>query len=183
MVADNEERQEVILKLRFAGLTYKQIAQRLSTSRQRVHQLIAPPPSVRNEVVRRANGKCQDCSLQVNGSGHVHHISCYGEDYNDLANLRLLCGSCHHKAHFPSNGKKPQTHIIGRPKGSKTKKPNAYAGRSDRVRAKHGKKCYRRWGKKGGNPALLKLKHLPEIQKEGNNNSTAQRISINEEGE
>ena len=51
-----------------------------------------------------------------------------------------------------------------RTKGSKTKKPNAYAGRSDRVRQKHGKKCYRRWGKKGGNPALLTSQMGGEVE-------------------
>ena len=45
-----------------------------------------------------------------------------------------------------------------RTKGAKTQKPNAYAGRTARVRQKHGKTCYQRWGKLGGNPILLKHK-------------------------
>ena len=47
---------------------------------------------------------------------------------------------------------------MARLKGSKTKKPNAYAGRTRRVKRKYGANAYRRWGKKGGNPALLKGK-------------------------
>lgn len=51
-----------------------------------------------------------------------------------------------------------------RTKGSKTKKPNAYAGRSDRVRQKHGKNCYQRWGKRGGNPALRAKGEVEMVQ-------------------
>ena len=48
--------------------------------------------------------------------------------------------------------------LMPRTKGAKTRKPNAYAGRSARVRHKFGKNCYNRWGKLGGNPILLKSK-------------------------
>jgi hypothetical protein len=45
----------------------------------------------------------------------------------------------------------------GRPKGSKTKVPtNAYKKRNQRIKRKFGADCYKRWGKKGGNPVLLK---------------------------
>jgi len=43
-----------------------------------------------------------------------------------------------------------------RPKGSKTTKPNAYVGRTRRVKRKFGKDVYKKWGKMGGNPILLK---------------------------
>lgn len=45
---------------------------------------------------------------------------------------------------------------MARPKGSKTQKPNAYAGRTKRVKRKYGANAYRKWGKLGGNPILLK---------------------------
>lgn len=45
---------------------------------------------------------------------------------------------------------------MARPKGSKTKNPNAYAGRTEKVKGKYGDDIFRRWGKLGGNPMLLK---------------------------
>lgn len=47
---------------------------------------------------------------------------------------------------------------MARLKGSKTRKPNAYAGRTRRVKRKYGANAYQRWGKKGGNPVLLRLR-------------------------
>jgi len=44
----------------------------------------------------------------------------------------------------------------GRPKGSKSKDTSKYKLRTQRVRRKHGKDCFKTWGKKGGNPVLLK---------------------------
>jgi len=46
----------------------------------------------------------------------------------------------------------------GRPKGSKTKSPNKYNLRTRRIRRKYGKDAFKEWGKKGGNPILLKHK-------------------------
>ena len=80
-------------------MTYQQIGDDLGISRQRVQQLIAPPNHIRIRVVRTAQGKCEDCGVQVGHSGHVHHISNPEEDYNDIANLRLLCLSCHMRSH------------------------------------------------------------------------------------
>ncbi len=99
MTTLNTERQEAILKARFAGLTYEQIGKMFGVSRQRIQQVISPPPYIRNIVVEQAYGKCQECGIVVNGSGHVHHGSCMGEDYNDIENLRLLCISCHRIEH------------------------------------------------------------------------------------
>jgi len=45
---------------------------------------------------------------------------------------------------------------MARPKGSKTKNSNAYQGRTERTKQKYGDDIYRRWGKLGGNPMLLK---------------------------
>jgi len=46
----------------------------------------------------------------------------------------------------------------GRPKGSKTKDTGKYKLRTQRIRRKHGKNCFKDWGKLGGNPILLKHK-------------------------
>ena len=47
---------------------------------------------------------------------------------------------------------------MSKPKGSKTTKPNAYCGRAAKVKKKYGKNAYKKWGKLGGNPILLKGK-------------------------
>ena len=44
----------------------------------------------------------------------------------------------------------------GRPKGSKSKSPNKYKLRTRRVMRKYGKDAFKKWGKLGGNPVLLK---------------------------
>lgn len=95
----DKEKQTVAMELRLAGLTYAQIGLKIGLSRQRVQQIISPPPYIRRIVVNRAEGRCETCGIKVNGSGHVHHKSCAGEDYNDVDNLQLLCVSCHMKAH------------------------------------------------------------------------------------
>ena len=46
----------------------------------------------------------------------------------------------------------------GRPKGSKSQSTDAYAKRTRKLKRKHGKDIFRKWGKKGGNPVLLKGK-------------------------
>lgn len=89
------------LELRLAGLTYAQIGEELSISRQRVQQLVAPPPAIRRLVVQRAKSACQRCGLRVGESGHVHHIgSTDGDTFNDVDNLELLCIPCHHRSHW-----------------------------------------------------------------------------------
>ncbi len=91
--------REDALKLRLDGQTYRQIGTALGVSRQRIQQILSPPTAVRNMVVERAGGLCQDCGVGVGYSGHVHHKYGAEENYNDLFNLQLLCLSCHRKAH------------------------------------------------------------------------------------
>lgn len=91
-----------VLRLRLSGLPYRAIAERLGVSRQRIQQLISPPPAITNFVRNRANGLCQQCGIQV-ASGHIHHKGSSGlepDRYNDLANLQYLCVSCHRIAHL-----------------------------------------------------------------------------------
>jgi len=45
---------------------------------------------------------------------------------------------------------------MGRPKGSKSKKHDGYSRRTREIREKYGDDVFRRWGKKGGNPVLLR---------------------------
>src|SRR3990167_1920923 len=102
--------REQAFALRLEGLTYTEIGHRLNISRQRVQQLTSPPTYILRKVFEKADGKCEDCGI-VARDLHVHHIQSNGvaiDLYNDLANLQLLCVSCHRRAHpiYPS-GKPP----------------------------------------------------------------------------
>ena len=91
-----------IIDLRLAGLTYSEIAQRAGISRQRVHQLVAPPKHIRNQVIELAEGKCLSCGVVVGRRGHVHHGAPDHQDgdwYNEITRLQLLCSSCHGRVH------------------------------------------------------------------------------------
>ncbi|KKK79812.1 hypothetical protein LCGC14_2829740 [marine sediment metagenome] len=45
---------------------------------------------------------------------------------------------------------------MGRPKGSKSKNRDGYTKRTEDIRKRYGEDAYKRWGKLGGNPILLK---------------------------
>ena len=46
--------------------------------------------------------------------------------------------------------------VRGRPKGSKSKDTSQYKLRTRTVKKKYGKDAFKKWGKLGGNPVLLK---------------------------
>ena len=91
-----------MLIMRLDGHTYQEVADKAGVSRQRVQQILSPPPLVRNLVYERADRRCQSCGVLVGKSGHVHHTGNNDgeEDYNDADNLQLLCLSCHRGAHI-----------------------------------------------------------------------------------
>ena len=89
-----------MLKFRIDGLTYQEIAEKASVSRQRVHQLLSPPAAIRDFVVKKYSGYCMDCGIKVGKAGHVHHNNLSDEeDYSDIDNLQLLCPTCHRHRH------------------------------------------------------------------------------------
>lgn len=45
---------------------------------------------------------------------------------------------------------------MGRPKGSKSKDKSAYEKRTEELKNRYGADVFRKWGKLGGNPALLR---------------------------
>ncbi|MBT9132816.1 MAG: hypothetical protein DDT33_01345 [Firmicutes bacterium] len=97
-----------MLKLRLSGWTYRDIAGKAGISQQRVQQILSPPPGIRNQVIEAAGGICQTCGIWVGQSGHVHHIEAAEfETYNHIPSLRLLCPSCHRKAHGGGKVEKP----------------------------------------------------------------------------
>ena len=90
------------LLLRLEGFTYARIARRLKISRQRIQQLLSPPPEVQFRVSMKARGNCEKCGVFLGSRGHVHHKSAVGktpEDYQDENNLQYLCISCHRRTH------------------------------------------------------------------------------------
>ena len=95
-------RYDEILELRLAGLSFAEIARKVGVSRQRVQQILAPPKPVRDEVIARAEGRCESCGVEVGKSGHVHHGAAEHRDgdwYNQIERLQLLCVGCHRNAH------------------------------------------------------------------------------------
>ena len=95
-------RYDEILELRLAGLSFAEISRRVGVSRQRVQQILAPPKPIRDQVIARAEGRCQECGIEVGASGHVHHGSPEHRDgdwYNQIERLILLCVSCHKRVH------------------------------------------------------------------------------------
>jgi len=51
---------------------------------------------------------------------------------------------------------------MGRPKGSKSTRHDGYARRTKEMKQRHGTDVFRRWGKLGGNPVLLKRNPEPK---------------------
>ena len=103
-----------VLKLRLDGMTYQQIGSMFSVSRQRIQQILSPPPEIKQVIQDRFEGKCAICGILVGGKGHLHHRNNNGmEHYQDVDNLQLLCISCHRREH-----KKPPKYFCpqcGRP--------------------------------------------------------------------
>lgn len=55
---------------------------------------------IREQVIERDRGECQNCCASVGQSGDVHHIVPRGKGGSDkLSNLRLLCRQCHDAVH------------------------------------------------------------------------------------
>ena len=95
-------RYKEAFKLRLGGHSFAEIARQLCVSRQYIHELLSPPPFIKEKVVTSARGRCNNCNLWVGHSGHVHHVGVTGltkEEYGDIKNLVLLCASCHSLAH------------------------------------------------------------------------------------
>ena len=111
-MADSTRKQRKLtntemLMMRLDGATYAAIAQAAGISRQRVQQILRPPPGIRKQVVDRYAGRCVDCGIHVGHTGHIHHkdLSIELGQWNDQENLELLCITCHLFRHRPeANG-------------------------------------------------------------------------------
>jgi hypothetical protein len=150
--------RERALEMRLEGRTYLEIGRELRVSRQRAQQILEPPAVIRAAVVDRDGGLCRGCGLIVGKSGHIHHRGSTGlapETYQDLANLILLCISCHRGEHLT-----PRVH------SPKVKAPtHRIATLNDHLcptcRAPMTCRCPRCSGAKGGSVVTpVRLKHL-----------------------
>lgn len=105
MVWYMEDRRAEIMDRRLDGLTYQQIGEELGVSRQRVQQILSPPPAIRKAVATRAHHRCERCGIAVGLSGHIHHDNPLGrEDFDDINTLQLLCFRCHRLVHGKTFG-------------------------------------------------------------------------------
>lgn len=88
--------------LRLQGQSYDQIGKLAGVSRQRVEQVLSPPPAIREAVLERAGRACEGCGLTLPKGLQIHHRAAEGlapDTYEQPENLVALCVSCHMKAH------------------------------------------------------------------------------------
>lgn len=92
-VAQHQQRKELIMALKDAGYSYRDIASHMGISRQRVHQLIEPTIRERKAVYKRDGYRCQLCNTQGSDARQldIHHIRYTGL----LDDMITLCTSCH----------------------------------------------------------------------------------------
>ena len=87
------------LGLWLKGNTFTQVALAMGLSRQRVHELLTPPPVLRRVTYTLARGECEECGVLVGRNGHYHSEP--GDDYDDFTKpLTLLCLACHRTKHI-----------------------------------------------------------------------------------
>jgi len=98
MLTKDIEIRKRALGLWLQGNTFTRVAQAMGVSRQRVQQLLCPPPLLRQVVYTLARGKCQECGILVGRNGHYHSEP--SGDYDDFTKpLKLLCLTCHRPKH------------------------------------------------------------------------------------
>ena len=93
---------EKMARLKRQGLTYAEIGELYRMSRQRVQQVVSPPPEIANEVRKRANSRCENCKLELQ-DGDIHHKDWNVPEPNSLDNLSYLCVACHMLVHYDPN--------------------------------------------------------------------------------
>lgn len=87
------------LGLWLKGNNFTRVGLAMGKSRQRVCQLLIPPPLLRLVVYNLARGKCQECGVQVGRNGHYHSEP--SGEYDDFTQpLTLLCLACHRPKHI-----------------------------------------------------------------------------------
>lgn len=114
------ERRQHASELHRKGLTYAEIGQLLGVSRQRAQQLTRPEPSIERLVRKRADNRCEQCTVPLS-KGHIHHRGTVGieaENFQDVTNLMYVCVSCHARLHWtdaPAGNKPPKRRVYTLP--------------------------------------------------------------------
>ena len=98
MLTKNMEIRKRALAMWLKGMTFTAIAKEMGVSRQWVHEMLCPPTTLRQFVYNQANGMCQECHVHVNRNGH-YHSEPTGPIDDFTMPLKLLCVTCHSKAH------------------------------------------------------------------------------------
>ena len=95
--------KEKMILLRLQGKSYAEIGRKFGVSKQRILQIIGPPPEIKQFIYNKYNGICQVCNTSVKKKkGHVHHQNGNNtlvENYNEIDNLILVCIGCHRTLH------------------------------------------------------------------------------------
>lgn len=91
--------REAMIALKLAGLTYQAIAERTGVSRQRVQQVLAPPPAIAGKVRQASQGLCGQCGKLIGSHGHIHHQGNTSDKWDTLSQLAYLCIACHRGVH------------------------------------------------------------------------------------
>jgi hypothetical protein len=99
MARENHKRKAAIIALWLQGGSYLKVAKAFGISRQRVHQIISPPPETKEALRIRAKDKCEQCGCPLAFGAHIHHKERPPDKYNDLSNLEYICYACHAKEH------------------------------------------------------------------------------------
>ena len=98
MRTKNIEIRERALHMWLKGMTFPSIAREMGVSKQRIHEMLSPPPLLRRVAYELAGGKCQRCGIHLGRNGHYHSLpSGPIDDFNDQ--IELLCVTCHRTKH------------------------------------------------------------------------------------
>ncbi len=106
LTAAGRQTRSLALQLALEGLTLSQVGKRLGLCRQRIYQLLHPPPAIVQEVMARTRGLCEQCGILARPY-HVHSEDTAREvsGYVGEGELTLLCLSCARVEHQKRRGK------------------------------------------------------------------------------
>jgi hypothetical protein len=94
VLPDVEKRKRAI-DLKRQDMSYQAVALEMGISRQRVQQLTRPPKPIKEAILLRAKGKCEECGAEIGRRGEFHHKNEHDYDWNDISNIDYLCKTCH----------------------------------------------------------------------------------------
>jgi uncharacterized protein YlaI len=89
-----DKRLSLIVTMLIGGKTYGEISKAFDITRQRVQQIVKPNKETLKCLKERAGNKCEYCGDPLL-CGQAHHIKWIADGFNELANLKYLCTSCH----------------------------------------------------------------------------------------